>query len=127
MPRGGQLFITARKADMEAPAIAGLSVPTGSHVALTVRDSGEPVAASMLPHLFEPFVAPAGHARGAGLSLAAAYGLVLKSSGAIRASLPKDGGVEYTIVLPAVEEPGSGVTVVEAGFRLRGKRFGGLR
>ena len=126
MPRGGRLFITARRAAREEPAVAGLNLQPGPSVALTVRDTGEAVPAAMLPRLFEPFVAPAGHARGAGLSLAAAYGLVLQSSGAIWASLPPDGGVEYTIVLPAVEEPRGGVTVVGSGFRLRAKRFGGL-
>jgi signal transduction histidine kinase len=107
MPRGGRLFIAAHRADMEAPTIAGFKLQAGPHVALTVRDTGEPVPAPMLPHLFEPFVAPAGRARGAGLSLAAAYGLALQSSGAIWASLPGEGGVEYTLVLPAAESPAS--------------------
>jgi len=102
MPRGGQLFIRTREVELDAPTLAGLSLRPGRHIELTVRDTGERVPASMLPHLFEPFVAPAGRARGAGLNLAAAYGLVVQSGGAIWASIPQEGGVEYTIVLPAV-------------------------
>jgi signal transduction histidine kinase len=105
MPRGGELRIAARAADMEAPAIAGLSVQPGPHAALTVRDTGEPVPPALLTRIFEPFVSPIGHARGAGLNLAAAYGLVLESNGAIWASLPPDGGVEYTILLRMAEKP----------------------
>jgi C4-dicarboxylate-specific signal transduction histidine kinase len=70
-----------------------------------VRDTGEPVPPALLTRIFEPFVSPVGHARGAGLNLAAAYGLVLESNGAIWASLPPDGGVEYTILLRMAGKP----------------------
>lgn len=76
---------------------------------LVVRDTGPPLDAGALRHLFEPFAGDVAGARGAGLELAAAYGLVAQNGGELRAASGPDGGAVFTVVLPAVpESPAAG-------------------
>ncbi|MFO0837969.1 MAG: ATP-binding protein [Phycisphaerae bacterium] len=75
-----------------------------SRIAIRVRDRGPGIAASDLPHIFEPFyqgdrstVAPHG---GAGLGLSIAVSVVRLHGGTISAQNRPDGGCEVEINLP---------------------------
>jgi two-component system sensor histidine kinase KdpD len=72
-------------------------------VELTVADRGPGVPPADLPHLFEPFYRggqPEARARGTGIGLAVARGLVEAHGGQIHAASRPGGGVCFTFTLP---------------------------
>lgn len=75
--------------------------PDGAWVTLTVRDDGPGIDPDMLPRLFEPFVSSRLDARGTGLGLAVAEGIVREHGGMLIArNLPARAGAEFQILLP---------------------------
>ncbi|HEX5386420.1 MAG TPA: PAS domain S-box protein [Gemmatimonadales bacterium] len=93
MPGGGRLRIsTGRRKD-------------GSHIVLSVADSGSGIAAEHLPHLFEPFFTTKGVGEGTGLGLATVHGIVAQSHGQIEVESEPGRGTTFTVLLPAVTEP----------------------
>jgi C4-dicarboxylate-specific signal transduction histidine kinase len=99
---------TPRTIDVEAR----LAAP--DRVALRVADNGGGIAASVLDHLFEPFVTTKSLEQGTGLGLSVCHGLVAAMGGTIEAA-NAEGGAVFTITLPAaraadvVESPGGRV------------------
>jgi two-component system cell cycle sensor histidine kinase/response regulator CckA len=78
---------------------AATTEPAG--VRLTVCDSGPPLDSDRLECVFEPFAGAASGGRGAGLELAAAYGLVAQNGGRLQADNQPGGGASFTVMLPA--------------------------
>jgi two-component system, chemotaxis family, CheB/CheR fusion protein len=81
----------------------------GTHVQLTVRDTGEGIPAALLPHLFEGFRRghkALGHRQaGLGLGLTLVRELVELHGGTVRAESAGEGqGATFTIALPASGE-----------------------
>lgn len=75
--------------------------PDGTWITLTVRDDGPGIDPDMLPRLFEPFVSSRLDARGTGLGLAVAEGIVREHGGMIVArNLPSRSGAEFQVLLP---------------------------
>jgi two-component system CheB/CheR fusion protein len=91
-PAGGGIEVRLARAD--------------SHVELQVRDTGEGIAADLLPHLFERFrqgqssiIRPYA---GLGLGLALTRYLVEQHEGTVRAESPGPGqGATFSVILPA--------------------------
>ncbi len=73
----------------------------GSWVTLAVEDDGPPIAADVLPHVFDPF-APRCDGRGPSVGLAAAHAIVTAHGGRLTAANRPDGGVSFLIELPAI-------------------------
>jgi CheY-like chemotaxis protein len=115
----GNLLANALKFTPEGGRIEVRLARVGSHVELQISDSGEGIAADLLPHLFERFrqgessiVRP--HA-GLGLGLAITRSLVEQHEGTIRAeSAGRGRGATFTVTLPAAP-PGTEVGTVEHG------------
>ena len=83
----------------------------GGAAELTVRDTGEGIPASFLPHIFERFRQADGRMTrahgGLGLGLALARDLVVLHGGTIRAESPGEGqGALFTVTLPRQALPG---------------------
>ncbi|MBX7224186.1 MAG: hypothetical protein K1Y36_30005 [Blastocatellia bacterium] len=76
----------------------------GPVVVIQVADSGPGIAPELIPHIFEPFVTTRLDARGTGLGLAVAEGIVHQHQGTITAANQPDGGACFEIVLPAVPD-----------------------
>jgi two-component system CheB/CheR fusion protein len=91
-PAGGSIEVRLARADL--------------HVELRVRDTGEGIAADLLPHLFERFrqgqssiIRPYA---GLGLGLALTRYLVEQHEGTVRAESPGPGqGATFSVILPA--------------------------
>ncbi len=72
-----------------------------SWLTITISDDGPGIDPDLLPRLFEPFVSSRLDARGTGLGLAVAEGIVREHGGMIAArNLPARSGAEFQILLP---------------------------
>jgi signal transduction histidine kinase len=94
---------------------------------LIVQDTGEGIAASDLPHVFDPFyrVDPARSGDGAGLGLALAERIVRALGGTIEVVSHLDQGTRFDVTLPI--DPDRGVTAAAAGRGTARTRSGGHR
>jgi len=70
-------------------------------VQVTVEDNGPGIPAEVLPEIFEAFVTTRLDARGTGLGLTVAEGIVSQHGGAISASNRAAGGACLEVLLPA--------------------------
>jgi signal transduction histidine kinase len=70
-------------------------------VSVTVDDNGPGIPPDVLPHIFEAFVTSRLDARGTGLGLTVAEGLVKQHGGTIEASNHPGGGARIEVQLPA--------------------------
>ena len=104
MPRGGTLTIeTARVGCDEADRDVASASGGGERVLLRVSDTGMGMDAAALAHLFEPFYTTKEVGKGAGLGLAAVYGIVNQSGGTIAASSTPGQGTTFRISFPRVD------------------------
>jgi two-component system cell cycle sensor histidine kinase/response regulator CckA len=85
MPSGGTLTVAAGRCAISEPR-AGLPdcVPAGSYVRCRIADTGCGMTEEVRRRLCEPFFTTKDAGKGAGLGLAAAYGIVKQSSGFIQ-------------------------------------------
>ena len=90
---------------------ARLSARQG-RAALCVRNTGEPIPAEKLPHIFERFYrADAARARGQGgygLGLSIAQNIVQAHGGRITAESSREEGTLFTVALPLCAPPSAG-------------------
>ena len=89
MPNGGELTIAGRR-----PATPGLCE-------LIVTDTGRGIAASDLPHVFEPFFSSKANCAGVGLGLSVVYGIMQQHGGRISIDSKVGEGTKVTMVLPS--------------------------
>ena len=95
-----------------APDTSGIRVAAvrdGQHVAFSLADDGEGVAADLLPHLFRKHVGGASGTASHGLGLALCKGLVEAHGGRIRAASDGPGqGTTITFTVPVAAESAAG-------------------
>ncbi len=76
---------------------------TGRQAVLTVRDAGDGIPGSVLPHVFDRFYksdTARTRSEGSGLGLAITTENVRPHGGTVRAANHPDGGAVFTVVLP---------------------------
>jgi signal transduction histidine kinase len=94
VPAGGRIEVDARSAQLgPSPAVS-----------ISVADNGPGIPPEVLPDIFEAFVTTRLDARGTGLGLTVAEGIVSQHGGAISASNCPMGGARLEVVLPAAVE-----------------------
>jgi len=106
MPNGGILTVSTADTLIPEPTEQnGIELPAGTYVTLEVSDTGTGMDEATRERIFEPFFTtkPAGDA--IGLSLAAVYGTVQQSGGAITVKSTPGEGSTFLIHLPLVAEP----------------------
>jgi signal transduction histidine kinase/ActR/RegA family two-component response regulator len=107
MPRGGRLVIRTRNVFVDEAYIArhvGTRLRHGSHVSLSVGDSGCGMDAETRARVFEPFFTSKEPGRGTGLGLSIVYGIVTQSGGEIVLTSEVGKGSQFEILLPAVDK-----------------------
>jgi two-component system CheB/CheR fusion protein len=113
----GNLLSNALKFTPEGGGIEVRVARASSYIELQIRDTGQGIAAELLPHLFERFRQGQGSITrphtGLGLGLAITRYIVEQHEGTIRAESPGPGqGATFTVILPAAP-PGTEVRAVE--------------
>ena len=71
---------------------------------ITIEDNGHGISAEVLPDIFDAFVTTRLDARGTGLGLTVAHGIVTQHGGTITASNRPEGGARLEVSLPAARE-----------------------
>jgi CheY-like chemotaxis protein len=102
MPEGGVLSLTARNIDLsEADVQAHPSAKPGSHVVLSVSDTGEGITKANLERIFDPFFTTKAPTKGTGLGLSTVLGIVRSHSGFVTVKSEPGHGTTLEIYLPA--------------------------
>jgi PAS domain S-box-containing protein len=99
MPRGGGVRVSVEAAVMEE---SHPTVPPGSYVRISVRDTGEGIPAEIMPRIFDPFFTT--KSAGNGLGLTICYSIVKKHNGYIETTSRPGKGSEFIVYLPAVAQ-----------------------
>lgn len=103
MPRGGVLSVSVgggpRDAFVDA---AGDRAPAGQYVRVAVSDTGQGLDDTARLRIFEPFFAPTGKGKGAGLHLAAVYGIVKGGGGFLQVASAVGQGTTFELYFPQV-------------------------
>jgi two-component system, cell cycle sensor histidine kinase and response regulator CckA len=109
MPEGGQLSITAELVTFGPSEVSFKPhARTGQFVRLSVRDTGTGIPPEILPRIFEPFFTTKPVGEGAGLGLAAVYGIVKQHHGWLEVQSQVNQGTTFHIFLPVwAEDPSS--------------------
>jgi PAS domain S-box-containing protein len=105
MPRGGVLTLRTLRVELDEREAEELELTPGRYAVLAVGDTGTGIDEAVLPHVFEPFFTTKELARGTGLGLASAHGIVRQSGGSISVQSAPGAGTTVEIYLPWVELP----------------------
>ncbi len=98
MPDGGDLAITARRANLGAGNSAG--VAPGEYIRLSVADTGCGMDAETLARAIEPFFSTKGIGKGTGLGLSMVHGLAAQLGGGLTIESAPGEGTTISLWLP---------------------------
>jgi signal transduction histidine kinase/ActR/RegA family two-component response regulator len=93
-------------ATMATAGAAGLGLPPGPYVGLTVSDTGSGMTPEVKARLFEPFFSTKPPDKGTGLGLATVHGIVRQSGGDIRVETEPGKGSSFHVFLPRLADTG---------------------
>ena len=105
MPDGGTFELSLRSLRLlpDAPSPVR-DAPAGDYVWLQLRDTGQGIAPDDIDHVFEPFFPTPAPTHGAGLGLAAVFGVVKQHQGYIDIESTQGVGTTFHILLPVLAD-----------------------
>lgn len=105
MEYGGTLTIETETVEMdkESETINNSSLPSGTYVSVSVKDTGTGINADTLEHIFEPFFTTKEEGKGTGMGLAAVYGIVSSHKGGIKVETSLGKGTKFTLLFPVTK------------------------
>ena len=104
MPEGGDLYLETENAYLEADAVKAYNLKPGPFVRIGITDSGVGMDAETCRRVFEPFFTTRQAGQGAGLGLAAAYGIIQNHGGFIEVTSEPGAGSSFQVYLPASDK-----------------------
>lgn len=120
MPGGGALDVGANEVTFTAEQTKGvLGQRPGDFLCLKVRDEGDGIPVSVLPHICEPFFTTRAAEQRTGLGMAVALGIVRMHNGWIDVITKPKHGTEFQVYLPS--RRGSAAPGVMAPAPVRGE------
>ena len=115
MSEGGILTIETGNVDLdEAYVNLHPGSSPGSHVRISVEDTGCGISSEGLEHIFEPFYSTKEAGKGTGLGLATVYGIVKQSRGYVEVSSQPGRGSRFTALFPRIVTQGEEIEVPPA-------------
>lgn len=106
MPKGGRITLeTANVFLDESNAFKYADNRPGTHVMLSVGDTGSGIDPKIQEQIFEPFFTTKEPGKGTGLGLSTVYGIVSQNGGVVTVASELDRGTTFRIFLPSVDEP----------------------
>jgi PAS domain S-box-containing protein len=104
MPEGGSLTIETANVQVEDSHVqANPEARVGPFVRLSVSDTGEGIAAEVLPRIFDPFFTTKGVGKGSGLGLAMVHGIIKQHQGWVECRSAPGQGARFDLYLPRTE------------------------
>jgi signal transduction histidine kinase len=100
MPQGGALTLEVVEATAHDLADLSLVNPPGGFVRVTVGDTGKGMDSTTVARVFDPFFTTKDVGKGPGLGLSAAYGIVKRCGGEMKATSRPGQGSAFHIFLP---------------------------
>lgn len=94
------LLINAMHAIKERGSVFVNTMKKGTHVEISIRDTGTGIAPENLSKIFDPFFTTKDVGKGTGLGLSITHGIVKNHRGDISVKSVQGEGTEFTIVLP---------------------------
>jgi two-component system cell cycle sensor histidine kinase/response regulator CckA len=98
---GGDIYIETDNAAISENDAHLLNIKAGDYVRITITDTGSGMDKEICRRVFEPFFTTKDKSRGAGLSLASAYGIIKEHSGAIEVESEPGQGTIVSLYFPA--------------------------
>ncbi len=110
MPGGGEITIGTANVQINEKSAKNLGLKEGNFIKISVTDTGIGMDETVQRRIFEPFFTTKERARGTGLGLASAYGIINNHKGAIKVISRKGYGTTFSLYLPSsndliIEEP----------------------
>lgn len=103
MPHGGEITIETSNATFDSERNQNhATAQPGSHIRLTVSDTGCGMDGETQAHIFEPFFTTKATGKGTGLGLSTVYGIIQQSGGHITVESAKGHGTTFSVYLPRV-------------------------
>jgi two-component system cell cycle sensor histidine kinase/response regulator CckA len=101
MPKGGRISIGTRLIQVSEIDAHEVGAEPGRYAVVTVGDTGMGIDDSIRGHIFEPYFTAKG-VGGAGLGLAAVYGIAKQSGGSVVVQSAPGRGATFAVYLPAI-------------------------
>lgn len=101
MPEGGKVFRETENVRLGRDFVISYGVEPGMYVKISISDTGVGMDAKTRERIFDPFFTTKAVKQGAGLGLAAAYGIIKNHGGIMDVRSEKGKGSTFNIYLPA--------------------------
>ncbi len=104
MPDGGNLTVTTRNVNRRDLRNKPYVLDRSDYIELRIKDSGVGMSAEIKDHIFDPFYTtkPMMVGKGAGLGMAATYGIIKAHDGFIEVTSEPGHGSDFMIYLPSI-------------------------